>query len=380
MADEYDRHGESSKDHQDRTRARGRSSITPHSGENSRSSDSPHEEPGTSRGYNGTARGTQKRRRSGSMESNAQSASKRGAHQKTRGRVLKLDIIRTIPEHIVESGKCGSGGTQVALHANYFQLVTIAHWHLYAYHVTFEPDIEIRQIKTRLLKEFGKGIPEKHFFDGSIIRTAEKMAENIMTFTGTTREEEEIKITVKFVKEETNLDSTFHQHLNLILRLAMKQLNLQQVGRHLYDPRASRHIQELQLELWPGYSTSIRMHDSGLLMNADVITKVMRKETLHQILKNAYNQKDHKGAFTKDVMGTVVLTDYNNQTYQILDIDWNQTPKSTFDTKNGPETYIDYYRKVSRTVFPLRFHLSINACYTIRYSNNEVENDRAQWK
>lgn len=42
------------------------------------------------------------------------------------------------------------------------------------------------------------------------------------------------------------------------------------------------------MELWPGYLTSIRQHENGILMCADVTYKVMRQQTLLDILKECY--------------------------------------------------------------------------------------------
>ena len=50
--------------------------------------------------------------------------------------------------------------------------------------------------------------------------------------------------------------------------------------------------------------------------------------------------------FCNAVIGTVVLTDYNNNTYRIEDVDFSASPSKSFPLKNGENiTYIDYYRK-----------------------------------
>lgn len=46
------------------------------------------------------------------------------------------------------------------------------------------------------------------------------------------------------------------------------------------------------------------------------------------------------------MIGTVVLTDYNNNTYRIEDVDFSTTPGDRFPMKNGERiTYVDYYKK-----------------------------------
>lgn len=45
-------------------------------------------------------------------------------------------------------------------------------------------------------------------------------------------------------------------------------------------------------------------------------------------------------------MGTVCLTDYNNNTYRVDDVDWAKNPKDTFSLKDGTTTtFIEYYAK-----------------------------------
>ena len=55
--------------------------------------------------------------------------------------------------------------------------------------------------------------------------------------------------------------------------------------------------------------------------------------------------QDFQSEVFKAVVGESVLTRYNNKTYRVNDIAWNQTPQSTFETFGGGEiSYVDYYR------------------------------------
>lgn len=76
----------------------------------------------------------------------------------------------------------------------------------------------------------------------------------------------------------------------------------------------------------------------------------MRTETVLEILsRTESNSKEWKIVFFNTVVGSTVLTNYNNCTYRINDIDWKSNPLSTFDTKDGPTSYVDYYKQVSCT-------------------------------
>ena len=54
-------------------------------------------------------------------------------------------------------------------------------------------------------------------------------------------------------------------------------------------------IREYDIELWPGYVTSIRQHDKGVLMCAEVSHKVMRIDTVYNILLKIINENRRYG-------------------------------------------------------------------------------------
>lgn len=49
-------------------------------------------------------------------------------------------------------------------------------------------------------------------------------------------------------------------------------------------------LPECKLELWPGYLSSIRQHERDILMCVEITNKVMRLETLVDILNNCYQE------------------------------------------------------------------------------------------
>jgi PAZ domain. len=49
---------------------------------------------------------------------------------------------------------------------------------------------------------------------------------------------------------------------------------------------------------------------------------------------------NYRGTVQKALIGVTVLTRYNNKTYRVDDIDWKQSPKSTFSTYRDGEVSI----------------------------------------
>lgn len=55
-------------------------------------------------------------------------------------------------------------------------------------------------------------------------------------------------------------------------------------------------MRKFGLELWPGYKTSIRQHESNILMCVEITHKVMRMETAYDILQDIHRRSrdDHR--------------------------------------------------------------------------------------
>lgn len=114
----------------------------------------------------------------------------------------------------------------------------------------------------------------------------------------------------------------------------------------MFDPVAKINIPNFNMQLWPGYQTSIRQHERDILLCAEITNKVMRTETVLNIMSELRNNtRNFRDAVNTEIIGMTVLTDYNNKTYRIDDIDWNQSPKDEFETKTGKESFISYYKR-----------------------------------
>lgn len=74
-------------------------------------------------------------------------------------------------------------------------------------------------------------------------------------------------------------------------------------------------VRALRVEVWPGYITSIRQHEQDMLMCAEISHKIMRSETVYDIIVRVRNESrdDFRKALEKTLLGTTVLTDYNNK-------------------------------------------------------------------
>ncbi|XP_034941705.1 piwi-like protein Siwi isoform X2 [Chelonus insularis] len=272
-----------------------------------------------------------------------------------RGNKMIVPEIFTRPEHTRNSKK-GTIGQPINLEANFFKILNAPDWCLFQYRVDFAPEEDRNAVRKGLLR-LHKDRLGTYIFDGTVMYTCNRYA-NVSTTESmklTSKRESDdatIEISVRLVGEMSKGDPHYLQLYNILLRRGLEHLRLQLVGRNYFDARAKIEIREFRLELWPGYQTSIRQHERNILMGVEITSKVMRQETLLDILNNVRQRVDSgdlQAACRAEVIGLTVLTDYNNNTYRVEDIDFGHNPQSSFKiTKGGKETettYIDYYRQ-----------------------------------
>ena len=129
------------------------------------------------------------------------------------------------------------------------------------------------------------------------------------------------------------------------------------MGRNFFDPSGAMKIQQHNLQLWPGFIATLRNFDGGLLYCVEVTHKVIRMQNLHDIINGIRQQcRDRnvpmnqiKSQIKTDLVGSIVLTIYNRNTYRVDDIDFVDNSDGGFpQTRNGVTTqisYPDYYEQ-----------------------------------
>lgn len=255
------------------------------------------------------------------------------------------DILYTRPSAMVKS-KIGEDKEfeQIILTTNYFNVIKKPKFEMVQYNIDFEPEVLTISLKKTLLRE-QKPLIGGYIFDGCNVFTMKKLT--ITEFLSKDREGTKYKLNLTIDNVITMSNQTSLLLLNVILRKSMEGLKLQQVGKNFYDAENKVSIRDYRLELWPGYVTSIRQHEKNILLCAEIAHKVMRNESMLDILEQLKRESiEYRADYMRKVVGKVVLTDYNNQTYRIDAVDFESCPASTFETKRGPETYMNYYYRV----------------------------------
>lgn len=263
-------------------------------------------------------------------------------------RPIEGGITVTKPANV--QTKQGKGGDPVGLLANYFKLSRTPDWTLRRYRVDIQPEEDRTRERQNLLRVH-REILGGYLFDGTVLYTINPITSvqnPVLTLTSHSRDQTQIyTLTIKGAGEVDYGDFAYVQVFNLLLRSCISSLDLSLVGRDYYDVKAKVEVPRFRLELWPGYKTSIRQHERDILMCVEITHKVMRMETALDILNDCYQRSPdrYQADFMKEVIGCIVLTKYNNKTYRIDDVNWQERPRNTFKYRDEEISYAEYMNR-----------------------------------
>uniref|UniRef100_A0A224X701 Putative translation initiation factor 2c eif-2c n=1 Tax=Panstrongylus lignarius TaxID=156445 RepID=A0A224X701_9HEMI len=243
------------------------------------------------------------------------------------------------------ASKQGTSGVPVTLRSNYFKLQTHTDWALYQYRVDFAPDEDRTGCRKGLLRVH-KDILGPYMFDGTVLFTMKRLeSDPLELYSARLSDDVKIRITIKKTTDLVLGDPHYIQFFNIVLRKCIAGLNLQLVGRDYFDAASKVIVEKYNLELWPGFVTSIRQHENDILLGIDLANKIMRKDTALNLLNDLSQRSEGwKDLFVQAIVGATIITPYNNKTYRVDDVDFDSSPLSTFEKGNERVTYMDYYR------------------------------------
>nr|AEX87970.1 Otiwi8 [Sterkiella histriomuscorum] len=109
-------------------------------------------------------------------------------------------------------------------------------------------------------------------------------------------------------------------------------------------------IKKYDLEMWPGYTTSVKALHDGIFLNVDCATKFIDSRSILDLIidlqKDRYSKQDIHEHFvpkSQDEKRLVVITKYNSRIYQIDDIKFDMSPKTHVFTWN-------YFDPITKTL------------------------------
>ncbi|KAH6929130.1 hypothetical protein HPB50_023840 [Hyalomma asiaticum] len=281
----------------------------------------------------------------GPASAGATAAAAAADHGAKRGRRDEYAIVATRPSDM--SDKCGTTGSPIRLLANYFRLLSLPQWCVHQYHVEFETMVESSRVRRALMNNHRELFGCCFVFDGmSDLKTPTRLQHDLVELESRRPTDgAPILIRIKWVQELAPNNPEVLRLLNTQMRRNLERLGFIQINRHFFDKCAVSAIPQHGLELWQGLVTAIGQHETGVMMVTDTVHKVLRRDSVLDLLSNLSASPNYRAEAMKQVTGCIVMTPYNNKTYRIDDIDWSKNPLSLFNTKEGTKSYMDYYRE-----------------------------------
>jgi aubergine-like protein len=203
-------------------------------------------------------------------------------------------------------------------------------------------------MRMRLINEQKELLGPVKIFDGMILYLGRKLDQPKTEFVGQSRDGQPIQVTIEFTNEVQPQTQSYMQILNVMMKRCLYALGMQLIGKNYF--LVSKKVIEPQYgyEIYPGYTTAIHPFDGGVQLIADVNHKILRPNSVLNIMYEMHGRtrQNFYELCTKKLVGEIVLTEYNNKTYRIDDIQWDMTPLNTFKLRDGTETtFVDYYLK-----------------------------------
>ncbi|RWS01988.1 piwi-like protein 1, partial [Dinothrombium tinctorium] len=255
--------------------------------------------------------------------------------------------LHTIPASVTTT--VGEGGTLIRVLSNYFRLITPQDTIVYQYHVEFEPVIESIRMRRAMIMDHKDKFGNAFLFDGqsNIKSTTCLPDEETELFSTRRTDNASIRITVKRTGEIGWGNFEMLRLFNTQTRRNLQHLKYLLVGRHHFDPNVRHKIPEHKIELWQGILTAVNEHDGGILMVCDTVHKVVRTDTVYEILQEILrrDRATFQDNARRELAGKIVLTSYNNRTYRIDDIAFDKNPLHVFERRTGSVTIKDYYKE-----------------------------------
>ncbi|XP_052219954.1 piwi-like protein 1 [Dreissena polymorpha] len=253
----------------------------------------------------------------------------------------------TRPAHVTD--KSGTSGQPIPLKANYFRLEQAPDWHLYQYHVDFKPDVDSKRLRIGLLYSHEELLGPTKAFDGMTLYLPHRL-QNTVTEVVSERKTDGtvVQVIIKLTNELPPNSPQCIQVYNIIFRRVLAMIEMKQIGRNYYNPAQKVDIPQHKLTVMPGFITSILQYESNVLLSCDISHKILRSDTVLDIMYDLYNRLGDRfyDECTRRLVGSIVLTTYNNKTYRVDDIMWDIHPTDTFELKDKSRiSYKDYYQK-----------------------------------
>ena len=169
----------------------------------------------------------------------------------------------------------GTAGKEIKVTANYVRLEVAGNKGMYEYEVRFDPVVDSRDERFKLVNQLKEVFGPTKTFDGVCLYLPHMLENNVTYLTAkhpVDNSEVTLTVTLKHVKKLADTKSI--QFYNTLFRRIMHTLKMVQMNKNFYDPTAGHMVLQHKLEIWPGYVTAVQEFEGGIMLCCDVSHKV----------------------------------------------------------------------------------------------------------
>ncbi|XP_059617616.1 protein argonaute-3 [Phlebotomus argentipes] len=239
----------------------------------------------------------------------------------------------------------GKSGSLTSAMTNYLPLKWTGNLRIFEYCVQFHPQVDSIHLRVKIIGQLQAEIGSVFVFSGFNLFLPRRLAP-VSSFTTTLQATKEtITVSMRLIKEKP--EEELSPFLNNLFNRVMRELKFVRHKRRQFDPTKAKLVPQHKLEIWPGYITAVETFEGGLMLNLDVSHRRLSTMTVKELMTDIYHRhpQDFHKKVKETIIGKIILTRYNNQTYCVHEIDFNLSPKDKF-LRNGEEIdYVEYYRR-----------------------------------
>ena len=258
-------------------------------------------------------------------------------------------------------------GREVTLTTNYHALKMNSAGIIHLYSVQFLPEIEAQDtsLKRGVLNKLEPQLKEilgLHIStDTQIFSPSEISDSRVMTTPIPVRGKSyDVQITlstslslnhVKNPHKYPHMAQSARNFFNCIVKKLLRANHLLGLGRtqKYYLPQNAKCIRDFNIEIWPGYKTSVNLKEAGLLLDVDFASKLIRMDSVLDFMKEIVQQHHGRGfqnLIKEELKGRSMLARYGNKRlYVIDDVEFDHNPETMTFTRNHKEISVYQYFK-----------------------------------
>jgi len=256
-----------------------------------------------------------------------------------KGKALD-DDVRT--KAVLPSGGVPSTWKKLLVDTNHFHITL--HTTIYEYSVTFFPSLEDSVKRKQIIDK--KNFEGRILMIGNTLCTTKLIPEEMLEWTvpekayGLLRPVDVQLCLVHCFKEGSLLpDRVF----STLFQRSLSDAGFNRIQRNFFDYRKSIRVGE-RYTVIPGVDVSVTPATTGFSLVCDITNKVARRESVLEMW-NSCPPKDSRRRlefFTKDIVGKIVYTNYNNRSYLVESVDEGMDPSNTFEMGGKLISYAKY--------------------------------------